>query len=174
MQNVLANHDFVQYYLDHVEHLLSTEFTPAAIATRMGTTTGTGLWQRVSQSAYLEADFPYASPFTGRQFANDEVYRAGYAQELLRHGESAIQGIHHYVRMRSDSAWDQLKALRPRYPSGGSGIDFGRLAERVPADVWVSPAKKGPSSCAVSLPAGPSRLRKVVASRWLSASTPSQ
>ena len=90
MQNILANHDFVQYYyLDHVEHLLSTEFTPAAIATRMGTTTGTGLWQRVSQSACLEADFPYASPFMGGNSPNDEVYRAGYAQELLRHGESS-------------------------------------------------------------------------------------
>jgi CotH kinase protein len=135
VQNVLANHDFVQYYLDHVEHLLSTEFTPAAIAARMGTTNGTGLWQRVSQSAYLEADFPYASPLTGRQFANDEVYRADYGQEFLRHGESSILGIYHYVRMRSDSAWDQLKALRARYPSGASGADFGRPAERMPADV---------------------------------------
>jgi hypothetical protein len=26
--------------------------------------------------------------FTGRQFAIDEVYRAGYAQEFLRHGDS--------------------------------------------------------------------------------------
>ena len=112
----------------------------------MGTPDGAGLWQRVSQLAYLEADFPYSQPFTGRQFVNDEVYRSGYAQEFLRQDKSSIQGIYHYVRMRRDSAWAQLKAPRPRYPSGGSGIDFGRLAERVPADVWVSPAKNGPSS----------------------------
>ena len=55
VQNLLVHHDFVQYYPDHVEHLLSTEFTPAAIVTRMGTTNAAGLWQRVSQSAYLEA-----------------------------------------------------------------------------------------------------------------------
>lgn len=104
MQNILVNHDFVQYYLDHLEHLLSTDFTPDAIAARMGITGGIGLWQRVTQSAYLEADFPHAWPFTGRQFTNDEVYRAGYAQEFLRHDRNSIQGIYHYVRMRSDSA----------------------------------------------------------------------
>jgi CotH kinase protein len=135
VQNVLVHHDFVQYYLDHLEHLLSTEFTPDAIAARMAATGGTGLWQRISQSAYLEADFPHALPFTGRQFTNDEVYRAGYAQEFLRHDRSSIQGIYHYVRMRSDSAWAQLKALQAAYPAGASGANFGSPPERVPADV---------------------------------------
>jgi hypothetical protein len=62
---------------------------------RDGTPDGTGLWQQVSQSAYLEADFPYAAAFTGRQFSNDEVYRAGYGQEFINHGTSNIQGIYH-------------------------------------------------------------------------------
>jgi hypothetical protein len=129
VQNILVHHDFVQYYLDHLEHLLSTDFTPDAIAARMGTTGGTGLWHRVSQSAYLEADFPHSWPFTGRQFTNDEVYRAGYTQEFLRHDRSSIQGIYHYVRMRSDSAWAQLKALRTAYPAGASGANFGQSRE---------------------------------------------
>ena len=129
VQNILVHHGFVQYYLDHLEHLLSTDFTPDAIAARMGTTGGTGLWHRVSQSAYLEADFPHSWPFTGRQFTNDEVYRSGYTQEFLRHDRSSIQGIYHYVRMRSDSAWAQLKALRTAYPAGASGANFGQSRE---------------------------------------------
>jgi hypothetical protein len=134
VQNSLVHHEFVQYYLDHIEHLLNTDFTGAAIAARMGTPDGPGLWQRVSQSAYLEADVPNSSPFTGRQFSNDEVYQAGYGQEFLNHGNSNIQGIYHYVRMRSDSAWEQLKALRATYPAGASGVDFGQPAEPTPAD----------------------------------------
>jgi hypothetical protein len=109
--------------------LLTTDFTPAAIVARMGTTNGAGLWQRVSQSAYLEADAPNIPAFTGRQFVNDEVYRAGYAQEFLRHGNSSIHGVYHYVRMRFDSAWAQLNDLRARYPAGASGADFGRPSE---------------------------------------------
>jgi hypothetical protein len=132
VQNVLENHDFVQYYLDFVEHLVSEVFTPAEIAALMGKPDGAGLWQRVGQSAYLEADFPYAQPFTGRQFVNDEVYRAGYAQEFLRHGNSSIQGIYHYVRMRCDSAWAQLKTLRDRYPAGASGVDFSGSGVNAP------------------------------------------
>jgi hypothetical protein len=73
--------------------------------------------------------------FTGRQFANDEVYRAGYAQEFLRHGDSSIQGVYHYVRMRFDSAWEQLKDLRATYPAGASGAAFGRSSKPVSVDV---------------------------------------
>jgi hypothetical protein len=65
-----------------------------------------------------------SQPFTGRQFVNDVVNRSGYAQEFLRHDKSSIQGIYHYVRMRRDSAWAQLKALRDSYPAGASGADF--------------------------------------------------
>jgi hypothetical protein len=135
VQNLLVHNDFIQYYLDHIEHLLTTDFTPAAIVAQMGTTEGAGLWQRVSQSTYLEADAPNMPAFTGRQFTNDEVYRAGYAQEFLRHGNSSIQGVYHYGRMRFDSAWAQLKDLRATYPAGASGADFGRPSE--PASVAV-------------------------------------
>lgn len=42
MRNILVNHDYVQYYLDHLEHLLSTDFTPDAIAARVGIIGGVG------------------------------------------------------------------------------------------------------------------------------------
>src|SRR5207249_20506 len=35
VQHVLANTDFRRYYLDHLEHLLETEFTPDALDDRM-------------------------------------------------------------------------------------------------------------------------------------------
>ena len=135
VQNILANHDFAQYYLDHLEYLLDTAFTPAAVAERMGTPDGNGLWQRINQAAYLEADTPYSAPFTGRQFTNDEVFRAGYAQEHLQHGNSSIEGIYHFVRMRYDSARTQVHALRATYPAGASGARFGAASRPVPAGV---------------------------------------
>jgi hypothetical protein len=108
VQNLLANHDFAQYYLDHLEHLLDTDFTTAAITARMGNGDGSGLWQRVSPSAYLEGAYPNSAPFTGRQFTNDEVYRAGYGQHDLRHAGEFALGISHYVQLRYDSAREQL------------------------------------------------------------------
>lgn len=135
VQNILANHDFAQYYLDHLEYLLDTAFTPAAVAERMGTADGNGLWQRINRAAYLEADTPYSTPFTGRQFTNDEVYRAGYAQEHLQHGNSSIEGIYHFVRMRYESARTQLHALRATYPAGASGAHFWAAPQPVTAGV---------------------------------------
>jgi hypothetical protein len=132
IQNLFAHHDFAQYYLDHLEYLLDTDFTPAAVAARMGTPDGNGLWQRVSTSAYLESDYPNSPPFTGRQFVNDEVYRTGYAQEYLRHADATIEGIYHYVQMRYDSARAQLKTLRATYPAGASGARFPGVPEPLP------------------------------------------
>jgi len=132
VQNLLANHDFAQYYLDHLEHMLDTDFTTAAFRARMGTPDGPGLWQRVIPSAYLEADFPNSPPFTGRQFTNDEVYRGGYVQQELRHANAFVLGIHHYVRMRYASAREQLAILRKTYPAGASGAQFTGTVESVP------------------------------------------
>ena len=119
--NVLRNTAFRRYYLDHLEHLLDTEFTPQAIDTRIG---ATDLWGRVVPGTYLEADTPYAAPFTGRQYTNDEVYRSGFEQLELRHGETFVLGVSHYVRMRYDSAREQLGSLRRNDPSGASGANF--------------------------------------------------
>ena len=89
MTNLLANRDFRAYYLDHMEYLLDTEFTPEAFAALIGDDGDGGLWQRVSQAAYLESGAPSRAPFTGRQWTNDEVWRSGCRQQELRHGNRA-------------------------------------------------------------------------------------
>jgi hypothetical protein len=135
VQNLLANHDFAQYYLDHIEHLLDTDFAPATMRARMGVADQAGLWQRVIPSAYFEADFPQSPPFAGRQFTNDEVYRAGHEQQELRHGNESALGIYHYTRMRYDRAREQLAKLRQTYPAGASGATFPTTPEPLPGVV---------------------------------------
>jgi CotH protein len=122
--NLLQNTAFRRYYLDHLEHLLDTEFNPAAIDARIG---ATNLWSRVVPGAYLESDTPDGVPFTGRQFTNDEVYRSGFEQLELRHRDAFVLGVHHYVRMRYDSARRQLDVLRRRDPAGSSGANFAAV-----------------------------------------------
>jgi hypothetical protein len=132
VENLLRNHDFCQYYLDHVEHLLDTAFDPEKVAARIGPDGGPGLWERVRHAAYLEADTPWGQPVTGRQFTNDEVYRAGCEQNELRRGDEHVEGIVHYVRMRRDRAREQLQALRSSFPSGASGATFTDVMEPLP------------------------------------------
>ncbi len=132
VQNLLRNHDFCQYYLDHVEHLLDTTFNVDAISAGLAPDRADGLWERVCHAAYLESDTPHGRPFTGRQFSNDEVYLAGNKQNELRHGNAKIEGIVHYVRMRYDSAREQLGMLRGTFPRGGSGATFPGVEEPVP------------------------------------------
>jgi CotH kinase protein len=127
--NLLRNPQFRRYYLDHLEHLLDTIFSPAAVDAVIGiddagAPAGGGLWDRVAASAYLESSSPWGWPGTGRQFLNDEVYRAGCAQQELHRGNGLILGIHHYVRMRYDRAREQLSELRRTDPAGSSGVTF--------------------------------------------------
>ena len=116
VRNLLRNRDYRQYYLDHLEHLIDTEFNPKMISALIGAGSDEGLWARVRQPAYLESGTPYGQPFTGRQFTNDEVYRSGCKQNELRHGNEKAEGIVHYVRMRRDSARQQLQQLRKATP----------------------------------------------------------
>jgi hypothetical protein len=132
VQNLLRNHDFCQYYLDHLEHLLDTVFDPDKIAAEIGPDGGAGLWERVRHAAYLEADGPFSAPSTGRQFSNDEVYRTGCLQNEIRHGSEHAEGIVHYVRMRRDRALQQLQTLRATFPSGASGATFTGVMEPLP------------------------------------------
>ena len=116
VQNLFRNRDYRQYYLDYLEHLIDTEFNPDAISAVIGAGSGNGLWARVRQAAYLESGTPYGRPFTGREFTNDEVYWSGSKQNELRHGNEKADGIVHYVRMRRDSARQQLQELRKAAP----------------------------------------------------------
>jgi hypothetical protein len=135
VQNLLNNHDYRQYYLDSVEHLLDTEFSPDAVAARISPDSETGLWARVRQAAYLESDTPHGAPFTGRQFTNDEVYLAGCKQNEIRHDKAKIDGILNYVRMRYDSARKQLQELRKTIPRGEGAAAFPATMEPLPGRV---------------------------------------
>ena len=135
VQYLLRNHEFCQYYLDHLEHLLDTTFRYDSVVTLIGEEGGEGLWDRVRHAAYLEADNPYSPPFTGRQFTNDEVYLTGYKQNETRKGQEQAEGILHYVRMRYDSAREQLATLRKDYPSGASRATLTGVLERLPDHV---------------------------------------
>lgn len=136
--NLLANQDFVRYYLDHLEYLLDTHFNPQSVTALVGTPIpggaleGVGLWQRVKQAAYLESDTPFGGPFTGRQFSNDEVYRSAFLQNELRKGEMVVIGIYHYTLMRYDRARAQLASLRVEHPSGSSGAAFPAVPAPLP------------------------------------------
>jgi hypothetical protein len=132
VQNLFSNHDYRQYYLDSVEHLLDTEFNPDAVAAHISPDLETGLWARVRQAAYLESDTPHGAPFTGRQFTNDEVYCAGCKQKEIQHDKAKIEGILNYVRMRYDSARTQLKELRKTIPRGAGAYELSTSMEPLP------------------------------------------
>ncbi len=134
VQNLLRNHDYRQYYLDHLEHLLDTEFNPESIAGLIGAEGAGGLWDRVRQGAYLESTTPYGQPFTGRQFSNDEVYRSGCLQNELRHGNEKAEGIINYVRMRYDSARKQLGELRKTTPRTDGAVFPAEMEELPPKE----------------------------------------
>lgn len=135
VQNLLKHDAFVQYYLDHLEHMLDSLFNPQTFGLLMGQEGDGGLWDRVRQAAYLESDSPHGQPFTGRQFSNHQVYLNGLRQYELNDWNYKVEGIIHYVRMRYDSARQQLEALRQHYPSGGSGETFSALMEMPPQSV---------------------------------------
>ena len=116
----------------HLEYLLETAFAPDTISAQIGSDGDGGLWDRVCHAAYLESCTLHGKPFTGRQFTNDEVYLSAYKQNELRHGDSKIEGIFHYVRMRYDSAREQLTTFRKTYPRGASGATFSGIMETLP------------------------------------------
>jgi len=132
VQNLLRNSDYRGYYLDYLEFLLDTQVNPQAFGEQIGDGAGGGLWGRVRQAAYLESATPYCPPFTGRQFTNDEVYWSGCQQNELRHGQEKAEGIIHYVRMRRDSARQQLEQLRRTIPRAAGRAAFPAVTEPLP------------------------------------------
>ena len=139
VQNLLRNRDYRQYYLDYLEHLIDTEFNPDTISAVIGAGSGNGLWARIRQAAYLESGTPYGQPFTGRQFTNDEVYLSGCKQNELRHGNEKVEGIVHYVRMRRDSARQQLQHLRKTTPRATDPAAFAPTPENAAAAGAAAP-----------------------------------
>jgi hypothetical protein len=124
IENLLKNEYFRSYYLDHIEHMLDTRFNEQWFTERIGQEGSGGLWDQVRNAAFLESDTPAGPAHTGRQFTNDQVYWNGYeGYELDKDGQRTT-GILHYVRMRHDSARDQLEQLRKKTPSGFSDATF--------------------------------------------------
>ena len=132
VQNLLRNRGYRQYYLDYLEFLLDTQFHPQAFSRQIAADSDGGLWGRVCQAAYLESATPYGQPFTGRQFTNDEVYASGCKQNELRHWQEKAEGIVNYVRMRRDSARQQLEQLRKTTPRATETASFPATAEPLP------------------------------------------
>jgi hypothetical protein len=133
VQNLLRNRDYRQYYLDYLETLLDTQFHPEAFSQLIAADSDDGLWGRISRAAYLESATQYGQPFTGRQFTNDEVYLTGCKQNELRHGQEKADGIVHYVRMRRDSARQQLEQLRRETPRASDSESFPAVVEPLPS-----------------------------------------
>jgi CotH kinase protein len=132
VQNLLHNRDYRQYYLDYLEFLLDTHFHPEVFSQQIAADSDDGLWDRVRHAAYLESATPYCQPFTGRQFTNDEVYLSGCKQNELRHWQEKAEGIVHYVRMRRDSARQQLEQLRKTTPRATDRASFPATMELLP------------------------------------------
>lgn len=132
IRNLLRNDDFRAYYLDHIEFLLDELFREDVIMGRIGKQGSGGLWDKVREPAFLEADGPALGPHTGRQFTNDQVFFNGFKQEQLTNGQQFILGIQHYVRMRTDAARGQLADLRKSIASGASGAKFPAREEPLP------------------------------------------
>jgi hypothetical protein len=136
--NLLKNQDYLRYYLDHLEFLLDTELDLDKVKARIGGedpdgANRRGLWGRVSTAAYQESDTPTGGPHTGRQFTNDEVFRAVVQNQTITHGAAHIPGISDYLQRRVDSARAQLKTLRMRFPKGSSGATFPVPLEPLPS-----------------------------------------
>ena len=74
--NLLRNPEFRRYYLDHLDYLLDT-LHPRRHR-RPHARRGGGLWA-ASPRRLPGVATPNGSPFTGRQFSNDEVYRRARA-----------------------------------------------------------------------------------------------
>lgn len=134
IQNMMKNDTFLNYYLDAVEYALDNYFNVEKIQAQRKI-----LWDHIRTAAFLESDFPdcrNTGPFpcahTGRQFSNHEVFLQAEAQNQLDRGNNTIEGIEHYVRMRHDSARDQLANLRKKRPKGSSGADFNKPEAWIP------------------------------------------
>jgi hypothetical protein len=124
VENALANGELRAYYLDHLEYLLDQVMNEGAVLGRIGDEGGGGLWDLARASAYLEADGPTATPHTGRRFTNDQVFWNGFRHEELSAFGFHTFGIQHFVRMRHDSARQQLVEWRAIHPKGSSGASF--------------------------------------------------
>ena len=132
VHNLLRNRDYRQSTWTTWNSCSTPSSTRAPSPRRSRPSPAAGCGSRVCQAAYLESGTPGGQPFTGRQFTNDEVYRSGWKQYELRHGKEKAEGIIHYVRMRHDSARQQLAQLRGATPRANGSAGFPAAMEALP------------------------------------------
>ncbi len=128
LRHLFKNDAFFGYYLDAIEHINDSLFSPEKIVAKVEK-----LVPRIEQAAFLEGNMGEPS-HTGRQFTNDEVYRHGFLHNELRRGDFFVLGIEHFVRIRHDDVARQVRALRAdrRLPRGSSGGRFPAAPEPLP------------------------------------------
>ncbi|WP_181780627.1 CotH kinase family protein [Pseudonocardia pini] len=106
--NLLQNPDLRQYYLDHLAHLLETTFDPETVAA-----TADAAWQTAQRSAYLESHTPHGTPFTGRRWANHDMFRHNEGEDLRyefpNDDRRTLQAVTAFARRRHETAWAQLR-----------------------------------------------------------------
>ena len=156
INNVLKNEVFKKYYIDHIEHMLDTVFNVPAIAARIGTEGGDGLWERqVRYAAYEEATGSKSQPSTGRQWTNDQLYWNGYRGVALDRGSSHIDGIQTFVAERHDSARTEIDAIRAGPAGallGGAVAVAGAVADAVGAALGAAVGVAASVVAAVTAP----------------------
>ena len=117
VHNLLRNRDYRQYYLDYLEYPARHPVQPRGVRRAdRARIRQRAVEPGIARPPTSSRPRPNGQPFTGRQFTNDEVYRSGWKQYELRHGKEKAEGIIHYVRMRHDSARQQLEQLRGPRP----------------------------------------------------------
>ncbi|HWM96329.1 MAG TPA: hypothetical protein VNO54_04660, partial [Streptosporangiaceae bacterium] len=72
----------------------------------------------------------------------DEMYLTGCKQNELRHGQEKAEGIVHYVRMRRDSARQQLEQLRKQTPRATDSASFPDTLEQLPPGSVTSESRR--------------------------------
>jgi spore coat protein CotH len=134
IKNILKNKDFMAYYLDHMQWLLTNHFRESWFEEQIGNEGSGGIWDTIRHSVYLESDTETGFPHTGRQFTNEQVYWNGFRHEELDRGGQFILGIRHYVTMRNDTAWEDVYKWRENMnlPEGSSGVTFPELQSTIP------------------------------------------
>jgi len=103
----LANPEFRAYYLGAIEALLDSYFNTRVIDAQVER-----IFEHIKTAVFLESDSPQGRPHTGRQWTNDQVYWNGRLHYELQTGPQMTWGIHHYVKMRYESARQQLSKYK--------------------------------------------------------------
>lgn len=132
VKNLLRNHHYLRYYLDHMQWMLEQYFNDGWVVAQIGQEGSGGLWDRVRASARLESDGERDGAHTGRRWTWEQVYWNGFRHEQLVVDAQRFTGILHYVRMRHDSALAQLQRMRADHPRGSSGATFPPTIDALP------------------------------------------